>query len=177
MADKYSGETATRVAQADADMVDRAISAAVEAAAEMTALAPYERRAVLDHCVHRFRERFDELADALRIEAGKPIKDSRGEVTRLIDTFQIAADESVQAQGEALNLEISQRAKGYRGFTKRVPIGPCSFITPFNFPLNLVAHKVAPALAAGCPFVLKADLNGSEGAHASGGEEWQLWEA
>ncbi len=153
--DKFSAKTATHVAQADAAVVDRAIAAAVEAAAPMAAMAPYERRAVLDHCVRRFRERFDELADALRIEAGKPINDSRGEVTRLIDTFQIAADLSVQPHGEVLNLEISERTRGYRGFTKRVPIGPCSFISPFNFPLNLTAHKVAPAIAAGCPFVLK----------------------
>ncbi|MBU6198835.1 MAG: aldehyde dehydrogenase family protein, partial [Xanthomonadaceae bacterium] len=74
---------------------------------------------------------------------------------RLIDTFKVAAEESVRIDGEVLNLEISQRAKGYRAFTKRVPIGPCSFISPFNFPLNLAAHKVAPALAVGCPFVLK----------------------
>jgi acyl-CoA reductase-like NAD-dependent aldehyde dehydrogenase len=153
--DKYSGEIATRVALADADAIDSAIAKAVEAAAPLRRMAPFERQAVLNHCVKRFKERFDELADALRIEAGKPIKDSRGEVTRLIDTFQIAADESVRAHGEMLNLEISPRTKGYRGFTKRVPIGPCSFISPFNFPLNLAAHKIAPALAAGCPFILK----------------------
>jgi acyl-CoA reductase-like NAD-dependent aldehyde dehydrogenase len=153
--DKYSGEIATRVALADAAAIDRAIAKAVESAAPLRRMAPFERQAVLNHCVKRFKERFDELADALRIEAGKPIKDSRGEVTRLIDTFQIAADESVRAHGEMLNLEISPRTKGYRGFTKRVPIGPCSFISPFNFPLNLAAHKIAPALAAGCPFILK----------------------
>ncbi len=110
---------------------------------------------MLRHCVKRFEERFDELAESLCIEAGKPIKDSKGEVTRLIDTFQIACDESVKAHGEMLNLEIGERTKGYRGWTKRVPIGPCSFISPFNFPLNLAAHKIAPAIAAGCPFVLK----------------------
>ena len=103
----------------------------------------------------RFEERFDELALSLCIEAGKPIKDSRGEVTRLIDTFRIAAEESVRISGEVMNLEISPRAKGYRGMFQRVPIGPCSFISPFNFPLNLAAHKIAPALAVGCPFVLK----------------------
>jgi acyl-CoA reductase-like NAD-dependent aldehyde dehydrogenase len=110
---------------------------------------------VLDHCVRRFREQADDLAFALAVEAGKPIRDARGEVTRLIDTFRVAAEEAVRIDGETLNLEISARADGYRGFTKRVPVGPCSFITPFNFPLNLVAHKVAPAIAAGCPFVLK----------------------
>jgi acyl-CoA reductase-like NAD-dependent aldehyde dehydrogenase len=73
----------------------------------------------------------------------------------LIDTFRIAAEEAVRINGELLNLEISERARGYRGMVRRVPIGPCSFIAPFNFPLNLAAHKMAPAIAAGCPFVLK----------------------
>lgn len=153
--DKYSGKVATRVALADAKAIDAAIAAAVGAEAPLRAFAPYQRQAVLEHCVKRFRERFDEMAMALCIEAGKPIKDAKGEVTRLIDTFKIAAEEAVRIDGEVLNLEISARAKGYRGFSKRVPIGPCSFISPFNFPLNLAAHKVAPAIAAGCPFVLK----------------------
>src|SRR5690606_37622371 len=92
---------------------------------------------------------------ALCVEAGKPIKDSEGEVGRLIDTFRIAAEESVRMNGEVQALDISPRAKGYQGIWKRVPIGPCSFIAPFNFPLNLAAHKIAPALAVGCPFVMK----------------------
>jgi acyl-CoA reductase-like NAD-dependent aldehyde dehydrogenase len=153
--DKYSGEVATRVALADAKVVDEAIGAAVAAEGPMRKLPPYERQAILEHCVERFRARHDELAMALCIEAGKPIKDSEGEVTRLIDTFKVAAEEAVRIDGEIVNLEISERARGYRGFVQRVPIGACSFITPFNFPLNLVAHKVAPAIAAGCPFVLK----------------------
>lgn len=153
--DKYTGEEATRVALADAATIDRAIGACVEAAEPMGKMPPYERQAILNHCVRRFSERFEELAMSLCIEAGKPIKDSRGEVTRLIDTFRIAAEESVRMGGEVMNLEISPRARGYRGMFKRVPIGPCSFIAPFNFPLNLAAHKVAPAIAVGCPFVLK----------------------
>ena len=153
--DKYTGEVATRVAMADATTIDQAIAAAVEAAEPMRKLPPYERQAVLNHCVERFTERFGELADSLCIEAGKPIKDSRGEVSRLIDTFRIAAEEAVRINGEVMNLEISPRARGYRGMFQRVPIGPCSFISPFNFPLNLAAHKVAPAIAVGCPFVLK----------------------
>ncbi len=153
--DKYSGDVATRVALADAEDIDRAIAAAVEADDPMREMAPYERQAVLNHCVSRFQERFDELAMALCVEAGKPIKDSRGEVTRLIDTFRVAAEESVRITGEVMNLEISARARGYHGMYRRVPIGPCSFISPFNFPLNLAAHKIAPALAVGCPFVLK----------------------
>ncbi|MBZ5791780.1 aldehyde dehydrogenase family protein [Burkholderia contaminans] len=153
--DKFSGKVATRVALADAKAIDAAIGAAVDAAKPMRELPAYKRQAVLDHCVARFRERFDELAEALCIEAGKPINDSKGEVTRLIDTFRVAAEESVRIDGEIINLEISARAQGYTGYVKRVPVGPCSFISPFNFPLNLAAHKVAPALAAGCPFVLK----------------------
>jgi len=152
---KFTGEVATRVAQADQADVDRAIAAATSATEPMRALAAYERRDVLLHCVARFSERFEELAYALCIEAGKPIKDSRGEVTRLIDTFRTAAEESTRIHGEILPLDISARAKNYRGMWKRVPIGVCSFISPFNFPLNLVAHKIAPALAVGCPFVLK----------------------
>src|ERR1700687_1625632 len=153
--DKFSGEIATRVAMADAKAIDTAIGHAVAAQRAMREFKPYQRQAVLDHCVKRFRERFDELAEALCIEAGKPINDSKGEVTRLIDTFRVAAEESVRIEGEIVNLEISPRARGYHGYVKRVPIGPCSFISPFNFPLNLTAHKVAPAIAAGCPFVLK----------------------
>jgi acyl-CoA reductase-like NAD-dependent aldehyde dehydrogenase len=153
--DKFSGEVATRVALAGADAIDKAIGFAEAVMPEMRAYPPFKRQAVLEHCVTRFRERFDELSMALCIEAGKPIKDSRGEVSRLIDTFKVAAEESVRIGGEILNLEISQRAKGYQAYVKRVPIGPCSFISPFNFPLNLAAHKVAPALAAGVPFVLK----------------------
>ncbi len=153
--DKYTGLEATRVALAGDAAIDQAIAAAVKAAEPMRKLKAYERQAVLMHCVKRFTERADELAESLCIEAGKPIKDSRGEVARLIDTFRIAAEESVRIIGEVLPLDISARARDYSGMWKRVPIGPCSFISPFNFPLNLAAHKVAPALAVGCPFVLK----------------------
>ncbi len=153
--DKYSGKVATRVALPDDQAVEQAISAAAAAEAPMRALRPYQRQQILEHCVARFRERAEELALALCIEAGKPIKDAHGEVTRLVDTFKVAAEETVRIDGQVINLQISERAKGYRGFIKRVPIGACSFISPFNFPLNLVAHKVAPAIAAGCPFVLK----------------------
>jgi len=153
--DKYSGEVATRVALADADAIDQAIARAAEATEPMRELPAYARQQVLQHCVERFGQRAEELAQVLCIEAGKPIRDARGEVTRLIDTFRIAAEESVRITGEVMPLDISARARGYTGMWKRVPIGPCSFISPFNFPLNLAAHKVAPALAAGCPFVLK----------------------
>jgi acyl-CoA reductase-like NAD-dependent aldehyde dehydrogenase len=153
--DKHSGELATRVPLADAAAIDRAIGLATSAAEPMRELPAYERQRVLQHCVRRFEERAEGLAHALCVEAGKPIRDSRGEVSRLIDTFRVAAEESVRITGEVLPLDISPRARNYTGMWKRVPIGPCSFISPFNFPLNLAAHKVAPAIAAGCPFVLK----------------------
>lgn len=153
--DKFTGEVAFRCAQADAKTIDAGIQGAVEAAEPMARMPSYARQDVLQHCVNRFRERFDELAFALCVEAGKPIKDSEGEVTRLIDTFRIAAEESVRMTGEVQPLDISPRAKGYQGIWKRVPIGPCSLISPFNFPLNLAAHKIAPAIAVGCPFVMK----------------------
>ena len=153
--DKYSGKRATRVALGDATAVRKAIVAAHKARGAMAAFPPDARRDVLEHCVRRFAERQEELALALCIEAGKPIRDARGEVTRLIDTFRIAAGEATRIDGEMPELQVSPRTRGYRGMVKRVPVGACAFITPFNFPLNLVAHKVAPAIAAGCPFVLK----------------------
>ena len=153
--DKYTGSIATRVALAGASAIDAAIAAADESFAELRAMPAYARQQILNHCVTRFTERADELAAALCVEAGKPIKDAKGEVERLIDTFRFAAEESVRLTGEVMEMGISPRAASYTGMWKRVPIGPCSFISPFNFPLNLVAHKIAPALAVGCPFVLK----------------------
>lgn len=153
--DKYTGETFAEVALADAAAIGKAISAAVAAEQAMAQMAPFERRAVLEQALSRISERRGELAELLCIEAGKPINDARGEVTRLIDTFRIAMEETTRIGGEVLPLDITPRTKGYRGFTKRVPVGACSFISPFNFPLNLTAHKIAPAIAAGCPFVLK----------------------
>ncbi|MBL8655963.1 MAG: aldehyde dehydrogenase family protein [Altererythrobacter sp.] len=153
--DKFTGETAFSTALATPAIIDEAIAGAVRAAEPMARLSAYERQGALQHCVDRFKARFDELAFALCVEAGKPIKDAEGEVTRLIDTFRIAAEESVRMTGEVQPLDISERARGYMGMWRRVPIGPCSFISPFNFPLNLAAHKIAPAIAVGCPFVMK----------------------
>ena len=153
--DKFTGEVATRVAQADSEIMCRAITAAAGAAEPMRRIPSCERQTILQHCVRRRGERREELSRILCIEAGKPIRDARGEVSRMLDTFRIAAEESVRIHGEVVPLDTTPRARGYSGMWKRVPAGPCGFITPFNFPLNLVAHKVAPALAVGCPFVLK----------------------
>jgi acyl-CoA reductase-like NAD-dependent aldehyde dehydrogenase len=153
--DKYSEVEVSQVTMADRQAIDRAIEAASHAARPMAKLPAHARREVLAHCVARFSERAEGLAEALCVEAGKPIRDARGEVSRLIDTFRIASEEAGRMYGEVFPMDLSPRAVSYSGMWKRVPIGPCSFITPFNFPLNLVAHKVAPAIAAGCPFVLK----------------------
>ena len=135
--------------------LDQAIAAAADAAVPMRRLGAWQRKAVLKHLLARCEERRDELADVLVVEAGKPIQFAKAEVARLLDTIEIAAEESTRILGEVLPLDTTQRGAGYRGMWQRVPVGPCGFITPWNFPLNLVAHKIAPAIACGCPFVLK----------------------
>ncbi|HAU14989.1 MAG TPA: aldehyde dehydrogenase, partial [Gammaproteobacteria bacterium] len=97
--DKYNGELATAVPLATPEVLDQAIAAACDAADAMAKMPMYQRQAILEHCVNRFRERFDELAYALCVEAGKPINDAKGEVTRLIDTFKIAAEETARQYG------------------------------------------------------------------------------
>lgn len=153
--DKFSNERLASVCVATAPLVSQAVAAAVHAERAMRELPAWRRRDILRWCVERFGQRREELAEVLCREAGKPIRDARVEVTRLIDTFSIAAEEATRIRGEVLPMDISARGDGYTGMWRRVPVGACGFITPFNFPLNLVAHKVAPAIAAGCPFVLK----------------------
>jgi len=153
--DKYTGAVIAQVALAGPDDIHAALAAAVAAEPAMAALASYERAQILEQLLAGIQARFEELSQLLCAEAGKAIKDARGEVQRLIDTVKIAAGEATRIYGEVLPLDISARTKNYRGMSKRVPIGTCAFVTPFNFPLNLVAHKIAPAIAAGCPFVLK----------------------
>jgi len=135
--------------------VRQAIAAAAEAFHQTRRLPAYKRQGILNHIVQRVEQRRDELAHAVCLEAGKPIRDARGEIARLGDTLRIAAEETVRIRGEYDPLDISPRAEGCESLIRRFPIGPCAFITPFNFPMNLVAHKVGPAIAVGCPFVLK----------------------
>ncbi len=166
--DAYSGAVAARVALAGPYELERAIAATAAAAPALRRTKPYERGALLGLCARKFAERAEHLAQILCTEAGKPIRDARGEVTRLVDTFRIAGEEATRIEGHVLELEVTARARGYRGMTRRVPVGPCALISPFNFPLNLVAHKVAPAIAAGCPFVLKPASSTPLGALAVG---------
>src|SRR5690606_2574733 len=120
------------------------------------ALKPFQKQNILLHCVQRFKEIREELTNILIAEGGKPRKAAAAEVERLINTFQIAADAVTQMdQGRILPLAVTAAAADYQGMVKQMPIGAVSLISPFNFPLNLTAHKIAPAIAAGCPFVLK----------------------
>jgi acyl-CoA reductase-like NAD-dependent aldehyde dehydrogenase len=154
--DKYSGKVATQVAQADAAVLDEAIAAALAAEGAMAALKPFQKQQILLHCVKRFTERLEELTNILIIEGGKPRTAAKAEVLRLISTFQLAADATSQLdQGTVMPLAVTEAAANYRAMVQRVPIGAVSLISPFNFPFNLTAHKIAPAIVAGCPFVLK----------------------
>ncbi len=153
---KYNQETVAEVARADSELLEQAIQKGLEAVPAMQALKPYQKQRILLDCVAKFTERFDEFTEVLIAEGGKPEAAAKAEVKRLIATFQFAADAvTTMPEGEVLPLDATEASVGYRGFSKRVPIGLCGFISPFNFPLNLVAHKIAPAIAAGCPFILK----------------------
>jgi len=154
--DKYTLKTVSKVALADSMTINQAIEAAVQAEGPMARLKSYQKQAILLHCVRRFTERRDELAEVLVVEGGKSLTSARAEVARLISTFQLAADAVTQLdKGSVMPLDVTETAGRYRGMTQRVPVGAVSLISPFNFPLNLTAHKIAPAIAAGCPFVLK----------------------
>ena len=153
--DKYTHKQYAEVSSASPKDIAKAITAAESSRSEMQKLPSWQRQQILEHCIRRFRDRKDELAQILCREAGKPLKDSYGEVDRLIDTFKIAAEEAVRINGEVLSLDRTEKSENYMGMLKKVPIGVCSFISPFNFPLNLVAHKIAAAIATGCPFILK----------------------
>jgi glyceraldehyde-3-phosphate dehydrogenase (NADP+) len=141
--------------QAGATELERAVAAAVEAFERTRRLAGYERRDALAHVAACIERDADELAVLLSRESGKPIRDARGEVARGALTFRTAAEEALRINGEWLPLDWAAANRGRHGIVRRYAIGPVAGISPFNFPLNLAAHKVAPAIAAGCSIVLK----------------------
>jgi glyceraldehyde-3-phosphate dehydrogenase (NADP+) len=153
--DPASGELVATTFSAGAAELERATLAAVEAFGRTRRLASFERRDALAHVARRITEDADELAELLTRESGKPIKDARGEVARAALTFRTAAEEALRINGEWLPLDWTAANRGRSGIVRRYPIGPVAGISPFNFPLNLAAHKVAPAIAAGCSIVLK----------------------
>ncbi|NUR76201.1 MAG: aldehyde dehydrogenase family protein [Thermoleophilia bacterium] len=149
----FSGEVVGRVAKGGAAEARRAVDAA--AAALARPLPAHERARLLDTVAGLLAERQDEAARTISAEAGKPLKAARVEAQRAVSTFTFAAVEARKLAGEAVPMDASPAGEGKLAFTLRLPIGVVGAISPFNFPLNLVAHKVAPALAAGCPVVLK----------------------
>ncbi|TMB84146.1 MAG: aldehyde dehydrogenase family protein [Chloroflexi bacterium] len=150
-----SGELVATTFQAGPAELERATVAAVEAFGRTRRLASYERRDALAHVAERIGQDADELAELLTRESGKPIRDARGEVARASLTFRTAGEEALRITGEWMPLDWNAANKGRSGIWRRYPIGPVAGISPFNFPLNLAAHKVAPAIAAGCSIVLK----------------------
>ena len=151
----HDGRIVGRAFHATPQHLDRAIGAAVGAFEATRKLPAYERQRVLHAVADGLAARREEIACTLALEAGKPIRAARAEVERGIFTFRVAAEESTRILGEWLPLDLQAASKGRWGIVRRFPVGPIASVTPFNFPLNLVAHKVAPAMAAGCTVVHK----------------------
>ncbi|MFC1591208.1 aldehyde dehydrogenase family protein [Thermodesulfobacteriota bacterium] len=151
----YNGERIADVCMASRNEADAAIAAAQSAFAAMRTAPAHERAGLLRRVADKISRRGDEFARCICLEAGKPMAASRGEVGRAVTTFELAAEEATRMYGEVLPLDIAPAAGARLGITRRFPLGPVLAITPFNFPLNLVAHKIAPALAAGNTVVHK----------------------
>jgi acyl-CoA reductase-like NAD-dependent aldehyde dehydrogenase len=151
----YDHSVVAVVCEADRDDVEVAIDSAVQAFAVTRKMLSHQRADILHKITAGITARREEFARTICQEAGKPIKTARIEVDRAINTFQVAAEESMRIYGEYIPLDTLESTAGRWGLVRRFPLGPVFGITPFNFPLNLVAHKVAPAIAAGCPIILK----------------------
>jgi acyl-CoA reductase-like NAD-dependent aldehyde dehydrogenase len=149
----FSGDVVGRVAKAGTAEARRAVDAA--ARAFESPLPAHERAAILDRVADLLRERHEDMARTICAEAGKPIKTARVEASRAVSTYTFAAVEARKLAGDVVPMEASEAGEGKIAFTLRRPVGIVGAISPFNFPCNLVAHKLAPALAAGCPVVLK----------------------
>lgn len=150
-----SGNEIAHISLADERLVEQAITAAQEAAPLMRRLPAYQRATLLERISHLMGERMEEAARIIALEAGKPIKTARGEVIRTIQTYKFAAEEAKRMHGETIPLDAAVGGEGRVAYTVRETLGVIGAITPFNFPMNLVAHKVGPALAAGNTVVLK----------------------
>ncbi len=151
----YDRSVVAVIYEADRDDVEVAIDSAVHAFATTRKMPSFQRAAILRKITEGISARREEFARTICQEAGKPIRTARIEVDRAINTFHIAAEESTRIYGEYIPLDTLESTAGRWGLVRRFPLGPVFAITPFNFPLNLVAHKVAPAIAAGCPLILK----------------------
>ena len=153
--DKYTRAVIDRVCTADPEVVEKALQAAHESKKEMAQLTAAARGEILDRVSLLIKRDTEEIAKIITREAGKGIALSRAEVGRSAETFKFSADEARRISGELIPFDAAASGANRFGYAKRYPIGVVGAITPFNFPLNLVAHKVGPAIAAGCPIVLK----------------------
>jgi acyl-CoA reductase-like NAD-dependent aldehyde dehydrogenase len=151
----FTGEPVYRVSLAGEAETKAAIDAAAAAFAGWSQAPAHERSRLLHRATALIEERKEDLAQTLALEAGKPIRDARGEIARAVQTFRFAAEEAKRIYGETIPMDAAVGSEGRMGITFRQPIGVIAAISPFNFPLNLVAHKVAPALATGNTVVLK----------------------
>jgi len=151
----YSEETLAEIAQGTEEDVQEAVTSAKNAMKKMNTLTAYDRATILEKVAQIMDERREEFAEIIAKEAAKPIRAARGEVDRTVLTYKFAAEEAKRIYGETLPLDAAPGADGRIAYTIRKPIGVIGAITPFNFPLNLVAHKVGPAIAAGNTVVLK----------------------
>jgi acyl-CoA reductase-like NAD-dependent aldehyde dehydrogenase len=151
----YDGSLVAEACRPSAEHVEDATAAAVSSFETTRKLSAYERSRILEGTSEAILTRAEELARALSLEAGKTIRDARIEVARASNTFKVAAEEARRIGGEYISLDWIPGSEGRFGITRRFPVGPVVGIAPFNFPLNLVAHKVAPAIAAGNPVVIK----------------------
>jgi len=179
VASPFDGAPVAVVHRARPKDVEEAIAGAVEAFAVTRRLASWQRERVLEDIAAGIAARRDELGETIALEAGKPIKTALVEVDRAVFTFQVAAEEAKRIYGEIVPLDWLPGNEGRRAEVRRVPLGVIAGISPFNFPLNLVAHKVAPALAAGNPILLRpasqtplAALKLAEIVHAT---DWPVW--
>ncbi|MFD0959875.1 aldehyde dehydrogenase family protein [Paenibacillus chungangensis] len=151
----YSGETIAEIPLADIAETDAAIEAAYAARGAMARMPAHQRAAILERLAALLDSRKDEAARLLALEAAKPMKYAVAEVARTVQTYKFAAEEAKRIHGETIPLDAAPGGEGRIAYTVREPIGVIGAITPFNFPLNLVAHKVGPAIAAGNTIVLK----------------------
>jgi acyl-CoA reductase-like NAD-dependent aldehyde dehydrogenase len=151
----WSGAEVGRVELADEAAAEGAVQACVRAFPVLGQLTSHDRKVLLSRIAGEIESHHVGFAELIAREAGKPIALARAEVARAVSTFTIAAEEATRILGEVMPLDVTASTRGYSGSWVRVPAGPVLAIAPFNFPLNLVAHKIAPALACGCPVVLK----------------------
>lgn len=151
----YSGEALAEIPLAQLEEIDKAVREADNARETLRKLPAHERAAILEKMAALFEERTEEAARILALEAGKPFTTAKGEVARTVATYKFAAEEAKRIHGETIPLNAAPGGENRVAYTVREPIGVVAAITPFNFPLNLVAHKVGPAIAAGNPVVLK----------------------